>query len=103
MPHKLQAKVLSTLHEGHLGVVKMKSYIWWPWLDHQIEDLAKACSGCQQIQGQPQAAPLHVWEFPTSPCQRVHIDYVGPVLDKMLLVVVDAYSKCGIYHLRYLP
>lgn len=25
--------------------------------------------------------------------QRVHIDYAGPFLDKMFLVVVDAYSK----------
>lgn len=97
VPHKLQARVLTALHEGHLGVVKMKSlarsYVWWPGLDRQIEDLAKACSGCQQIQRQPKAAPLHVWEFPTSPWQRVHIDYAGPIFDKMLLVVVDAYSK----------
>lgn len=97
VPPKLRARVLSALHEGHLGVVKMKnlarSYVWWPGLDHQIEDLAKTCSGCQQIQRQPQVAPLHVWEFPTSSWQQVHIDYAGPFLDKMFQVLVDVYSK----------
>lgn len=97
VPPNLQAKVLSTLHGGYLGVVKLKSlvrsYVWWPGLDLQIEEFAKTCSGCQQIQRQPQAAPLHRWEWPTNSWQRVHIDYAGPFLDKMFLVVVDVYSK----------
>ncbi|XP_062403781.1 uncharacterized protein K02A2.6-like [Sardina pilchardus] len=97
IPPKLRSRVLESLHEGHLDVVKMKSlarsYIWWPGIDCEIEDIAKSCSGCQQTQRQPQAAPLHTWEWPKTVWQRIHIDYAGPFLDKMFLIVVDAYSK----------
>lgn len=42
-------KVLTALHKGHLVVLQIKSlarsYIWWPRLDRQIEDLAKTVLG----------------------------------------------------------
>ena len=49
------------------GVVKMKagarSYVWWPNINGRLEELAKACCGCQQIQKMPTKAPLHLWEW----------------------------------------
>ena len=81
IPNKVQDRVLRELHDGHSGVVKMKalarSYIWWPNINAQLEELAKACSGCQQNQNMPTKAPLHPWEWATSPWQRIHIDYAG--------------------------
>ena len=41
----------------------------------------------------PNAAPIHPWERPSGPWERVHIDHAGPVEGKMLLVACDAYSK----------
>ena len=45
IPIKLRNKVLDELHEGHLGIVKMKelsrSFFWWPQLGSDIEQLAK--------------------------------------------------------------
>lgn len=97
VPPKLCSKVLEALHEGHMGVVKMKSlarsYIWWPGIDHQIEDIAKSCTRCQLTQMQPPLAPIHSWECPTTAWQRIHVDHAGPFLDRMFLVVIDAYSK----------
>lgn len=39
------------------------------------------------------SAPCHPWEWPTQPCTRLHIDYTGPFMGKMFLVVVDTNSK----------
>ena len=41
----------------------------------------------------PAIAPLHPWEWPSSPWERVHIDFAGPFLDRMFFVLVDAHSK----------
>jgi len=97
VPRKLQDRVLKELHDGHLGIVKMKalsrSYVWWPGINSELEMLAKACEGCQQHQKMPSTAPLHPWEWTTAPWQRIHIDYAGPFQDSMFLVVVDAHIK----------
>ncbi|XP_030586939.1 uncharacterized protein K02A2.6-like [Archocentrus centrarchus] len=97
LPPKLRTRVLDSLHDGHLGVVKMKSlarsYVWWPGIDCEIENVAKSCTGCQQTLRQPQPAPVHTWEWPSTPWQRIHIDYAGPFMDQMFLIVVDAHSK----------
>ena len=44
--------LLSELHGGHPGVSRMKSLarrlVWWPGIDHQIEETVKRCEKCQQ-------------------------------------------------------
>ena len=95
--NKLQDRVLEELHDSHLGVVKMKalarSYVWWPNISGQLEELAKGCDGCQLNQRMPTKAPLHPWEWATAPWQRLHIDFASPFQNSMFLVVVDAHSK----------
>ena len=80
-----------------MGVVKMKalarSYIWWPGIDKEIELTAKSCSGCQLTQREPSTVPVHPWEWPSLPWQRIHIDFAGPFLNSMFLVIVDAHSR----------
>ena len=97
IPKKLRGQVMEELHSGHLGVVKMKavarSQVWWPGMDHDIEVLARECSGCHQVMNNPAGAPLHPWEHATAPWQRIHVDFAGPFLGKMFIIIVDAYSK----------
>lgn len=97
IPPPLREKVLDELHSGHCGVVRMKeiarSYFWWPSLDAAIEEKAKSCSACQKVRNLPQLAPLHPWDWPEEPWQRVHIDFAGPLENHMFLVVIDAHSK----------
>ena len=97
VPPQGREKVLIDLHCGHPGISRMKSLarslIWWPGLDAAIEKRVKECPQCQQSQPTPAVAPLHPWQWPTSPWSRLHIDYAGPIDGKMYLVVIDAHSK----------
>ena len=97
IPSKLRLKVLQQLHQTHIGIVRMKalarSYVWWPDLDMDIERTCKACGTCMLDQNNPCRAPIHCWEYPNQPWERVHIDYAGPFWGNMFLIVVDAYSK----------
>ena len=57
IPPKHQAQLLGELHEGHVGIVKMKalarSYMWWPGMDRAFEEVAKGCTGYQLTQNNP--------------------------------------------------
>ena len=50
VPKKLEEKVLEELHNGHIGVIMMKSlarsHIWWPGIDKDIEEITRSCEGC---------------------------------------------------------
>ena len=37
--------------------------------------------------------PVHQWELPLRPWQRLHVDYAGPFKGKMWLLLIDAFSK----------
>ena len=97
IPQQLKKRMLEELHEGHLGIVKMKSvarnHLWWPGIDREIEEVTRSCEGCQQMKRNPKLTPLHPREFPGGPWRRIHLDFAGPIEGKMLLVIVDAYSK----------
>ena len=97
VPPAGQQGVLKELHEAHPGMSAMKgiarSYVWWPNLDGDIEQMVGNCEICQQNRNKPSGAPLHVWPYPERAWERVHIDYAGPFMGHMFLVVIDAYSK----------
>lgn len=97
VPKKFRAKVLEELHQGHLGIVKMKaiarSYVVWKGIDHDIEEAAKNCSECIKFKSDPNKAKVHHWEYPSTPWERIHIDFAGPIFDTMFLIIVDAHSK----------
>ena len=97
IPEKLRKKLLRELHTDHPGATRMKaivrSYMWWPGLDRDLEDLAKACVECKSTKKAPPTAPLQPWSWPSRPWQRVHLDFAGPFQGAMFLIAVDAYSK----------
>ena len=97
VPNKFHSDILQMLHEGHPGMTKMKSlarlHVWWLGIDEQIEQFVKTCEACSQNALDPVKVPLHQWELPAQPWQRIHVDFAGPFKNKMWLLVIDALSK----------
>ena len=97
IPQEGRGAVISLLHEGHPGVTRMKrlarGYVWWPGIDKDLEFAVETCAECQKNQKSPTRAPMHPWEWPDRPWARLHIDYAGPIQNRMVLVIVDAHSK----------
>ena len=97
IPEKLSEKVLSELHVGHVGMSRMKllsrGFVWWPGMDQDVERICGECEDCAFHQNNPNKAGVHPWEVPSKPWERIHVDYAGPYLGKMFLVLVDVFSK----------
>ncbi|BFZ25831.1 hypothetical protein BsWGS_28870 [Bradybaena similaris] len=97
VPQSCKRAMLDELHSCHPGINKMKSlarsYVWWPGINQDIERTVCECDACQQVRHMPEKAPLHPWEWPEKPWSRIHVDFAGPFMGHLFLVVVDSHSK----------
>ena len=97
VPSKGRSQVVKMLHEAHPGIVRMKrlarSYVWWPGMDGELEECVKRCTECQTQRKTPPVTPMHPWSWPEKPWSRIHVDYAGPFMGKMFLLLIDAHSK----------
>lgn len=85
-------------HEGHPGIVVMKqrlrSKLWWPGMDKDIEKYCKMCYGCQLVSKTQKPEPMKRRELPSQPWEHLSADFLGPLPSgHNLLVVVDYYSR----------
>lgn len=69
-----------------------RNYVYWPSLDKDIEEVCRACTACRAVRDAPAHTPLHPWEFPLQPWQRVHADFAD-CGGKRYLIMVDGNSK----------
>ena len=97
VPKKGRKMVLQELHEGNPGMTRIKSlarmYVWWPGIDKEIEECVCTRQECQLNQSAPPETPMQPWKWPTRPWARIHLDYAGPFLGRMFLILIDAHSK----------
>jgi len=93
----LKGKVLAQLHTEHQGIVCTKAiartFVWWPGIDNDITMYVRNCEGCAFQQNNPAPCKTHPWETPSTPWQRLHIDFAGPFRGHTFLIVVDSFSK----------
>ena len=96
IPSALRERVLEEIHEGHTGIVKMKSmariHLWWPKINLDIESTASKCTACQENSRDPARAPIHPWEQPRQLWTRIHVDFAGPFEGSMWFIIVDAHT-----------
>ncbi len=102
----MHARVLSMVHEGHLGIVKFKQrcrgLVWWPGIDRDIEGLVRDCEPCllSRKTGQPAPTPLQPVPWPSRPLEHLQLDICGeiyghgvPPHQHFLVVIYDLHSK----------
>lgn len=96
IPEKYRNRILSDLHSQHPGIVRMKSlarmHVYWPNITADIEHTVQSCSKCQ-MQTDPVKASKNPWIWPSRPGARVHIDFAGPFMGGMYMIIIDAHSK----------
>lgn len=98
IPQALRERTLGLAHEGHPGMTVMKrrirSKVWWPKIDADVEAIVKQCRGCILTSAPPPPEPLKTTELPSKPWEHLAIDFLGPLPSgHNLLVVVDYYSR----------
>ena len=96
-PAKFRTQLLNELHSDHPGMARMKSlsrqHIWWPSIDQEIENLVRRCQFVKTCSLKtPQGEP-NPWRWLSKPWHRIHIDFTGPFLGEIFLLIVDAHSK----------
>jgi hypothetical protein len=37
--------------------------------------------------------PIHPWDYPDKPWQRIYVDFAGPFWGSMFLIIIDTLSK----------
>ena len=97
MPLQGRQLILNELHQGHQGMVGMKSHarsiVWWPNIDKEIEAMVRKCHDCQKVSTTQPHVSLQAWPWPSRPWSRLHLDFAGPIDNQMILVLIDAHSK----------
>ena len=63
-------------------------------MDAELEATAAGCNAYALHVRDPLKTAVHPWPWPTRPWVGLHIDYTGSVDGVMLLVLIDAHSKC---------
>ena len=99
IPGKLRQHVLQLAHEGHSGMVgtkrNLRTKVWWPNIDKDVETYIKACHGCQIVAKPPNPEPVLSTKLPEAPWQELAVDHFGPFgsSNNHILVVIDYFSR----------
>ena len=81
MPQRLREQLLKELYHDHSGMPRMKytsrSYIRYPGLNWEIEQLVRECS-YQSVKNAQHDAILQPWTWPAKPWKRMYPDFTAP-------------------------
>ncbi|KAL7827885.1 hypothetical protein AOLI_G00310370 [Acnodon oligacanthus] len=79
IPQQGRAAVLQQLHQAHPGITRMngltQSYIWWPNLDSDIENIVKTCEVLGTVEKRTSPVSYSI-AFGSGKMVRRHIDQV---------------------------
>lgn len=89
---------MAAAHEGHPGIVAMKtrlrSKVWWPKIDTDAEHYVRACKGYTLVSASNPPNPMRRRQLPVQPWIDVAIDFLGPLPSgHYLFVIIDYFSR----------
>lgn len=98
LPNKLRQQAISLAHEDHAGMVRCKqrlrSKLWWPEMDKQVEERIRCCHPCQLVSRSPRPEPMEPTKLPKKPWSKLAIDVCGPFpTGEQVVVLTDYYSR----------
>ena len=83
IPQALPLRCIQLAQEGHLGIVgtkhMLRSKVWWPNMDKEVEHYVKSCHGCQITSTMPNPEPLKPTQLPSGPWEDLAVDLLGPL------------------------
>ena len=98
LPTKLRQRAISLVHEDHAGMTKCKqrirSKLWWPQMDPQIEEHIKSCHPFQVTSRPGRPEPVCPTELRERPWTHLAIDVCRPFpTEESVVVFTDYYSR----------
>ena len=98
LPNKLRQQAINLAHEDHAGMVRCKqclrSKLWWPEMDKQLEEKIRCCHPCQLVGHSPRPEPVKPTSLPKEPWSKLTIDVCGPFpTGEQVVVLTDYYSR----------
>ena len=93
VPPILRQSVLLMLHNGHPGILRMKSlvrmYVWWPGMSEEIELFCNQYNSCAD--GKHEHKVFVPWPEAKHAFERVHIDFFE-LIKVIFFIYADSYS-----------
>jgi hypothetical protein len=79
IPASLRQQIISTAHEGHMGISKTKSLLrnicWFPGMSAQIQEHIEGCIACQCNTPGNAPEPIQTTQMPKDPWHTLAIDH----------------------------
>lgn len=100
VPLPAREKALKIAHRGHPGMSGMKkllrSSMWWPTMDTNVEDHVRACETCFLVVKQTNMTLMKRTPMPKRSWELLAMDHFGPIQAMngvYVLAMVDYYSR----------
>ena len=73
---------------------RLRSKLWWPEMDKQVEERIRCCHPCQLVGASPRPEPMKPTQLPEKPWLKLAIDVCGPFpTGEQVVVLTDYYSR----------
>ncbi len=99
-PRSARRNILMLAHQGHPGIVRMKSGVraeyWWPGMDRMVETLIGECEPCQRsgkTKSPTTQAKIQILHPQKPGGEQWALDITGPFANGFYLVVLIDYQS----------